>query len=113
MTQAVKTRKRRSDRNHVIYMIENTKTGDQYIGITVLSFGGNAKRTLRRRVQKHIQRALTERKGWSLCKSIRKHGAEAHIYMVLEIVRGKAQAHVREIELISDLQPRLNTFGVR
>lgn len=52
-------------------------------------------------------------KGWSLCKSIRKHGADAHSYMVLEIVRGKAQAHARETALINDLQPRLNTFGVR
>lgn len=106
-------RKRRSDRNHVVYMIENTQTGEQYIGITVLSFRGNAKRTLRRRYQKHVQRALNEDKNWALCESIREYGADAHEYTVLEIVRGKKPAHARETELINTYQPQLNTFGVR
>jgi len=113
MTAVRQTRKRRSDRNHVIYMIENNRTGKQYIGLTVLSFNGNAKRTLRRRVQKHIQRAFNEDKNWALCKSIRKFGADAHTYTVLEVVRGKKAAHARETEMINTLKPQLNTFGVR
>jgi len=112
MTQSAKPRKRRSDRNHVIYMIENAK-GEQYIGLTVLSFNGNANRTVCRRVQKHVQRAYSESKSWTLCKSLRKYGPEQHTYEILEIVRGKKQAHARETELINTLQPRLNTFGVR
>ena len=59
-------RKRRTDRNHVIYMIENKVTQELYVGITVLSFRGNAQRTVDRRVQKHVQRAFAENKTWAL-----------------------------------------------
>ena len=100
------TRKRRSDRNHVIYVIRNNVTGQEYIGLTVLSFGGNAKRTVFRRVQKHVQRANTESKGWTLSN-------EAFTFGIIEIVRGKKEAHARETLLINTLQPKLNTFGAK
>lgn len=109
----MKQRKRRSDRNHAIYCIQNTKTGEQYIGLTAVSFGGNAHRTVRRRFLKHIQRALAEPKDWGLCKSIRKHGAQAFVVELLGVVRGKAQAHQVETGLINRINPALNTFGSR
>ena len=104
------TRQRRSDRNQVIYYITNVETGDSYIGLTALSFGGSVKRTLTRRMQKHLQRAMTETKNWSLCLSLRKHGPEAFVFGPLSTVRGKAQAHQRELELIREYDPQLNTF---
>lgn len=106
-----KTRKRRSDRNHVIYLIENEVTGEQYIGVTVLSFKGNADLTARRRALKHFQRAKTENKDWPLSKSIRKHGTDSFVYAVLEVVRGKSAAHARELEYIKTEQPKLNSVG--
>ena len=109
----LKTRKRRSDRNQVIYYIEHVATGDYYIGLTALSFKGNVKRTLHRRMQKHWQRALTENKSWGLSRALRKFGPEAFVYGVVEVVRGKKAAHARETELINTMQPALNTFGVK
>ena len=109
----LKTRKRRSDRNQVIYYIEHVATGDYYIGLTALNYNGNVKRTLHRRMQKHWQRALTENKSWGLSRALRKFGAEAFVYGVVEVVRGKKAAHARETELINTMQPSLNTFGVK
>jgi hypothetical protein len=109
----LKTRKRRSDRNQVIYYIEHVATGDYYIGLTALNYNGNVKRTLHRRMQKHWQRALTENKTWGLSRALRKFGAEAFVYGVVEVVRGKKAAHAKETELINTYQPRLNTFGVK
>lgn len=108
-----KQRKRRSDRNQAIYCIQNMKTGEQYIGLTVVSYGGNAQRTIRRRFLKHIQRAKTENKDWGLSRSIRKYGAESFQIALVEVVRGKKAAHARETELIKQYQPRLNTFGIK
>jgi len=102
-------RKRRKDTNHVIYVITNTKTGEQYVGLAVVSAAG-AFRAIRRRVQKHVQRAHAENKDWGLCKNIRQYGSSAFTFGLLEIVRGKAAAHVRELEYIRQYQPSLNTF---
>ena len=101
-------RKTRTDRNHAIYQIRNITTGELYIGVTVCS--GSVKKSLKVRIQKHIRRALTENKTWALCKSIRDHGVEAFEYALLEIVRGKAPAHVREREITAMVQPELNTL---
>jgi hypothetical protein len=78
------------------------------VGITVAS--GNVRAALRVRMQKHLRRALTESKDWALCRSLREHGAEVHVYGVLEIVRGRLAAHARERELIRVHNPILNTF---
>ena len=106
-------RKRRTDRNQVIYFIQDTVTLEYYIGLTAVSFKGNVFRTLRRRMQKHMQRALTENKDWGLSRALRERGAERFVFGVVEIVRGKRPAHARETELINTLQPALNTFGVK
>ena len=108
-----KQRKRRSDRNQVIYYIEDVVTHDTYIGLTALSFKGNVFRTLRRRMQKHMQRALAENKDWGLSRALRERGAERFVFGVVEVVRGKKAAHSRETELINTMQPALNTFGIK
>lgn len=101
------SRKRRQDTKHAIYVITNTVTQQQYIGITVC--GQQVRKALRVRVQKHIRRAVTENKNWGLCSSIRKHGVDAFTYGVIEFVRGRRPAHARERELISQHAPALNT----
>ena len=106
-------RKRRTDRNQVIYYIRDTVTLEYYIGLTALCFNGNVRRTLVRRMQKHMQRAMTENKDWGLSRALREQGAERFVFGTLEVVRGKRPAHARETELINTLQPALNTFGVK
>lgn len=110
MCLMLKNRKKRSDRNHVIYMIENTLNGQQYIGLTALIYNGNVYKTLRRRMQKHLQRAMVENKDWGLCVALREYGPESFVFSKLEVVRGKKPAHERETELIKQLSPALNTF---
>ena len=106
-------RKRRTDRNQVLYFIQDTVTFEYYIGLTAMCFAGNVRKTLTRRMQKHMQRALTERKNWGLSCALREHGAERFIFGVIEVVRGKRPAHERETLLINTLRPALNTFGVK
>jgi len=100
-------RKRRQDTKHVVYVITNVVTKQQYIGITVC--GQQVRRALRIRMQKHIRRAVTENKDWGLCQSIREHGVEAFEYGIVEFVRGRKPAHARERELIRTYTPELNT----
>jgi hypothetical protein len=106
-------RKRRTDRNQVIYYIQDVVTLEYYIGLTAVEFKGNVRKTLNRRMQKHMQRALAENKNWGLSRALRERGAERFVYGVVEVVRGKRPAHSRETELINTLQPALNTFGVK
>ena len=102
-----RTRKRRNDSNHCIYVITNVVTGEQYIGLTVAS--GNVKKALKVRMQKHAERARNEDKNWGLCEALRTHGPEAFTYGLVEIVRGRLNAHARERELIALYAPALNT----
>ena len=106
-------RKRRTDRNQVIYYIQDVVTLDYYIGLTAMCFAGNVRKTLVRRMQKHMQRAMTENKNWGLSRALREQGAERFVFGVVEVVRGKRPAHARETELINTMQPALNTFGVK
>lgn len=99
-------RKRRLDRNHIVYSLTVGKL--EYIGVTYVENRSPTK-SLRRRWQKHVRRALTEDRDWTLCKAIRKYGPEAFTVQVLEVVRGKPDAHTRERELIRTLKPKLNT----
>ncbi len=102
-------RKRRCDTTHYIYVITNTYSSEQYIGITVKNPGGLYK-TLKRRIQKHVQRALAEPKDWALSENIRTWGPDAFMFGFVEQVRGRKPAHQRERELIAQHQPALNTF---
>jgi len=102
------SRKKRSDRNHAIYVITNIVTGEQYIGITAIS--KTVKQALYIRVRKHIQRAFAETKSWGLCESIRNYGVSNFTYGLVEVVRGKRECHARETQLIKEFNPLLNTF---
>ena len=99
-------RKARNDRNHAIYVLTCVTTGEQYVGITVTA-GGVAK-ALKVRVQKHVRRALTEGRNWTLCAAIREHGPENFTYGLLEVVRGKLNAHRKEQEIVNAHAPALN-----
>ena len=102
-----RTRKRRQDTKHALYMIVNVVTNEHYVGITVC--GSEVKRALKIRWQKHVRRALTENKSWALCNSIRSHGADAHVILLVDIVRGRKPAHAAEREIVNSCAPALNT----
>lgn len=102
----MKKRKSRSDRNHVIYSL--SVNGLEYIGVTFVERSAVNKSVIRR-WQKHVRRALTEGKDWKLCVAIRKYGPDAFDVCYYEVVRGKAAAHIRERELIRELKPKLNS----
>lgn len=101
-------RKKRSDRNHAIYRLVNLVTNETYVGLTVCA-GVTPKKAIEGRFQRHVTRALTQGKDWALCRSIREHGPTAFKVELLETVRGKAGAHVRERELTKLLNATLNT----
>jgi len=101
-------KKKRSDRNHVIYRME-METGESYIGLTVAQ-GQAFLRSVKVRVQKHLSRAKREQKDWNLYSFLRENEDVSITYEVLEVVRGRKPAHQRERELIAEYQPELNTF---
>ena len=102
-------RKKRSDRNHVVYRVELTDTGDSYIGVTVAQ-GAAYLKSVKVRVQKHFSRAKKEDKSWAFCEAIRAYPDAEWRYEVLEVIRGRKPAHQREREFIAEFQPTLNTF---
>ncbi len=104
-------RKRRSDRNHIIYTIKNSVTGEFYIGITVCR-GRAYLKSIKTRLKQHIHRALNEDRNWNLCRSIREYGPESFTIKIQECARGKAEAHRKEIELIKQYTPKLNTASI-
>lgn len=101
--------KKRCDRNHVIYAVTCTDTGDQYIGLTVAQ-GRAFLRSVKLRWQKHVSRAIREDKQWELYQFLRDNTEAEYTYEVLEVVRGRKPAHQRERELIAEFEPTLNTF---
>ena len=54
-------RRKRNDRNYVLYAIFSPNTGDSYIGVTVAT-GRAFLRSVKVRVQKHMSRTLTLRR---------------------------------------------------
>ena len=107
MTQTNTTRKKRSDRNHIIY--ELRVNGLNYIGVTAKTESTINKSVLAR-AAKHFYRAKTETKNWLLCQELRKLADKSEIeVLVHEVIRGKAAAHKREVELRRLINPALNT----
>jgi hypothetical protein len=102
-------RKKRNDRNYVLYSIYSESTGDSYIGLTVAT-GRAFLRSVKVRVQKHWSRAKRESKDWKLYNFLRENEPEVLEYCVLEVVRGRKPAYQRERELIKKYTPSLNTF---
>lgn len=100
-------RKKRTDRNHIIY--ELRVAGGNYIGVTAKT-ESTVLKSVKSRAAKHFYRAKTENKDWSLCAALRQLNSKDEIeILVHEIVRGKAPAHKREVELRRMLKPTLNT----
>ena len=101
------TRKKRTDRTHIIY--ELRVNGASYIGVTAKTESTINKSVLAR-AAKHYYRAQKEAKNWALCTALRSLASKSDIeVLVHETLRGKAAAHVRERELIKLLNPELNT----
>ena len=100
--------KRRSDRNHLIYKIENLSTGDFYIGVTVVT-GRAYLKSLQSRWKRHIYKANVLREEWIFPKAIREYGESQFKPEILEIVRGKSTAFERESQLINEIRPTYNT----
>ena len=103
-------RKRRNDRNHVIYLL-TAPNGDRYVGIT-FSRGRAFKRSAKIRWEAHVRNAMDYERMNLLSISIREHGVKSFKREVLEVVRGKKNAHARERELIKMLMPELNMEGM-
>ena len=107
MTQTNTTRKKRTDRNHIIY--ELVVNGKNYIGVTAKT-ASTVNKSVLARAAKHFYRAKTENKAWSLCIELRKLDSKDEIEVyVHEVIRGKAAAHKREVEIRRAVKPLLNT----
>jgi hypothetical protein len=100
-------RAKRTDRNHIIY--ELRVAAGNYIGVTAKT-ETTVNKSVRARAAKHFYRAKTELKDWALCHALRQLTDKSEIeILVHEIVRGKAAAHRREVEIRRELRPTLNT----
>jgi hypothetical protein len=107
MTQTNTLRKKRVDRNHIIY--ELRVAGGNYIGVTAKT-ESTVNKSVLARAAKHWYRAKKESKDWLLCHALRTLADKSEIEVyVHEVVRGKAAAHQREVELRRMLKPTLNT----
>ena len=103
-------RKKRNDRTHIIYRLAVANM--EYIGITAKT-QSTVLKSVRLRFSKHAERSRNENKPWPLYKAIRKFGIEVFELEILELVRGKAIAHSREIELIKTRRPKLNLASAK
>ncbi len=107
MTATNTHRKKRTDRNHIIY--ELRVNGLNYIGVTAKT-ESTVNKSVLARAAKHFYRAKTETKNWLLCAELRKLNDKSEIEVyVHEVIRGKAAAHKREVEIRRAVRPALNT----
>jgi hypothetical protein len=108
INSSVKTaRKKRVDRNHIIY--ELRVNGGNYIGVTAKT-ESTVLRSVRARAAKHFYRAKTEGKNWLLCEALRGLNSKDEIVIKIHaIIRGKAEAHKEEVRIRRAVQPILNT----
>jgi hypothetical protein len=100
------TRKKRTDRTHVVYMI--TSGSDFYIGVTAKT-ESTVRKSVMTRCRKHLYRSRSEDKSWALYEALRERGVGAFGVAVLAVLRGKTAAHTLERELIRQHRPNLNT----
>ena len=106
-TATVTRRRRRVDRNHIIY--ELRVPAGNYIGVTAKT-ESTVQKSVRVRANKHYYRAHTEGRAWALCVALRELDCKDGIEIIVhEIVRGKAAAHRREVEIRRSVRPNLNT----
>jgi hypothetical protein len=100
-------RKKRVDRNHIVY--ELVVNGLNYIGVTAKT-ETTVLKSVRARAAKHFYRAKTEGKEWLLCIALRELASKDEIEIkVHEVIRGKAAAHKREVEIRRAIVPVLNS----
>jgi hypothetical protein len=104
-------RKKRSDRNHIIYQIILGATGQTYIGMTQCT-GRAIKRSVTARWKRHVSRATHTDLTWPLCEAIRQYGPTAFTIEPIHIIRGKAEAHILETQIIREKQPELNLVSI-
>jgi hypothetical protein len=108
MIKQIKKRKRRSDRRHLVYVVQNVVTDEFYVGIAAC-VDRSGKETLAARWCRHVGRAFNQDKNWALCKSIRTYGPDAFVPIIFDFVRGKAEAYRVETEMRKTGQFALNT----
>ena len=107
MDKAKAPRKKRRDRTHIVYML--VVNGLRYIGVTAKT-ETTVLKSVKSRAAKHFYRAKTETKNWLLCSALRRLSSKEDIEIrVIELLRGKAEAHKREVEIRRELRPELNT----
>lgn len=105
----VRKRKKRSDRNHIVYRLENSYTGESYIGISAVA--RTPLMALRERFRRHVSKATHENKNWKLHKLLRKFPDPSDWEMqIIGKIRGRKNAHQLERSLIEQFSPELNTF---
>ena len=102
------SRKKRSDRNHVIYEIVNTSNGKSYLGITA-AIGRRFHYSAHLRFLKHQSRARKEKKQWALYIDMRENNPEVYGLFIVDVVRGKKLAHQIETELLKEFNYELNS----
>lgn len=101
------TRKKRTDRNHIVY--ELRVPAGNYIGVTAKT-ESTVLKSVRSRAAKHFYRAKSETKTWLLCAALRELSDKNEIEIVVHaIVRGKADAHREEVRIRREVKPTLNT----
>jgi len=101
------TRKKRTDRNHIIY--ELRVPAGNYIGVTAKT-ESTVLKSVKSRAAKHFYRAKKEDKDWALCWALRELNDKNEIEIVIHaIIRGKAEAHREEVKIRRAVKPNLNT----
>ena len=100
------TRKKRSDRTHIIYMLESGD--DFYLGVTAKT-ASTVNKSVQVRFNKHVYRSRSEDKSWMLYETMRERGLDSFTVSIVAVVRGKTEAHKMERELIREYKPNLNT----
>ncbi len=101
-------KKKRSDRNHLIYRIVCLPTQEEYIGVTVMQ-SPSVKKALASRFKQHVYKATVVCPEWSLAERIRTEGPDFFLIEPLEMVRGRLNAFKREAIIINETLPALNT----
>lgn len=101
-------RKKRTDRNHIVYSI--TVGEERYIGVTAKT-ESTVPKSLWSRLSKHwYRRNDPARLHWALYSALRSLTDRTEAVIKVEhIVRGKEAAHKLERELIRQYRPILNT----
>ena len=107
MMEQKATRKKRTDRNHIVY--ELRVPAGNYIGVTAKT-ESTVLKSVRSRAAKHFYRAKKDGKNWLLCAALRELDDKNEIEILVHaVIRGKADAHKMEVAIRRNVKPNLNT----